>query len=114
MEPSQNTTPGMNNPRAPSGALTTQNPRSSAMQGPAEGKIAKAIEEETAKIPSDTYLWAAGAALVGSAVAQFLGKSSAGRAPMATFIGLWVPSLLLLGVYNKIVKVAGSDRKQQA
>ena len=32
------------------------------------------------------------------------------RAPLATFVGMWVPSLLLLGVYNKIVKVAGPDR----
>ena len=31
-------------------------------------------------------------------------------APLAGFVGMWVPSLLLLGVYNKIVKVAGSDR----
>jgi hypothetical protein len=30
--------------------------------------------------------------------------------PLAGFVGMWVPSLLLLGVYNKIVKVAGSDR----
>ena len=29
---------------------------------------------------------------------------------LAGFVGQWVPSLLLLGVYNKIVKVAGSDR----
>jgi hypothetical protein len=26
---------------------------------------------------------------------------------------MWVPSLLLLGVYNKIVKVAGSDRTER-
>jgi hypothetical protein len=25
-------------------------------------------------------------------------------------VGEWVPTILLLGVYNKIVKVAGSDR----
>jgi len=29
-----------------------------------------------------------------------------------TIVGMWVPSLLLLGVYNKIVKVGGSDRSR--
>jgi len=31
----------------------------------------------------------------------------------ANFIGLWVPTILLLGTYNKIVKVAGHDRLSQ-
>jgi hypothetical protein len=31
----------------------------------------------------------------------------------AHFIGLWAPTLLLLGVYNKIVKVLGSDRAER-
>jgi len=28
------------------------------------------------------------------------------------FIGQWVPTLLILGLYNKLVKVAGSDPVQ--
>ncbi len=82
-----------------------------------EGKVARAIEEQTAKIPSDIFLWAAGASLVGSLVFQIAGMRRGPldflvgrRAPYATFIGQWVPTLLLLGIYNKIVKVAGSDR----
>jgi hypothetical protein len=27
----------------------------------------------------------------------------------ANFIGLWVPTFLILGLYNKLVKVGGSD-----
>jgi hypothetical protein len=34
--------------------------------------------------------------------------------PLAGFVGMWVPSVLLLGVYNKIVKVAGHDRLDTA
>lgn len=85
-----------------------------------EGPLARRIEEQTAKIPSDVFLWAAGAAVVGSLALQIFGLRSRSmrglglggrtRAPLAGFIGQWVPSLLLLGVYNKIVKVAGSDR----
>ena len=28
---------------------------------------------------------------------------------VANFIGLWVPNFLLLGIYNKLVKLEGSD-----
>lgn len=79
-----------------------------------EGPIAKAIEEQTAKLPSDIFLWAAGAAIAASLVFEVVGQRrdfwGRRRAPLATFVGQWVPTLLLLGVYNKIVKVAGSDR----
>jgi hypothetical protein len=30
--------------------------------------------------------------------------------PLSLFIGQWVPTLLIFGLCNKIVKVAGSDR----
>jgi hypothetical protein len=33
-----------------------------------------------------------------------------GRKNDALFVGQWVAPFLLLGVYNKLVKVAGSDR----
>ena len=94
--------------------------------GEREGPIAKRIERRTAKLPSDLFLWAAGAALLGSLALEVVGMSRGGRrgtlrralkqsasAPLAGFVGMWVPSLLLLGVYNKIVKVAGSDRTEQ-
>ncbi len=29
---------------------------------------------------------------------------------VSNFIGQWAPTLLILGLYNKIVKVAGHDR----
>jgi hypothetical protein len=35
---------------------------------------------------------------------------SAGRQHEALFVGQWAPTLLILGLYNKLVKVAGSDR----
>lgn len=76
-------------------------------QNHSEGSVAKAIEQQTAKLPSDVYLWAAGGAIAASAVFQLL------RRPKASlFLGQWVAPFLLLGVYNKIVKVAGSDRDQ--
>lgn len=85
-----------------------------------EGRVARAIEKQTAKLPSDTFLWAAGGAIVASALIQAFQPrrmSAFGmptrRGQLALFVGQWVPTLLLLGLYNKIVKVAGSDELER-
>ena len=70
-----------------------------------EGTVARTIEQQTAKLPSDTFLWAALGAMGASAVLQLMGKKN-----FSLFVGDWVAPLLLFGVYNKIVKVQGSDR----
>ena len=70
-----------------------------------EGGLAKPIEEYTARLPSDTFLWLAGGSILGS-----LALKMSGRDHEALFVGQWAPTFLLLGVYNKIVKVAGHDR----
>jgi hypothetical protein len=69
-----------------------------------EGTVAKAIEAQTAKLPSDTFLWAAGASIAASLLLQLMGKKEA-----SAFVGQWAPTVLILGVYNKLVKVVGSD-----
>lgn len=73
-----------------------------------EGKVAKAIEEQTAKLPSDLFLWTA----VGAMAASLALKISK-QDHLALFIGQWVPSFLLLGIYNKIVKVEGHDKQDK-
>lgn len=70
-----------------------------------EGKMAKAIEEQTAKLPSDTFLWASVAAMGVSLTLKMLGKSHT-----ALFIGQWAAPFLLFGIYNKIVKTEGHDK----
>jgi hypothetical protein len=69
-----------------------------------EGRVAKTIENQTAKVPSDVFLWAAFGAMAGSLALQMLGKKE-----QSNFVGQWAPTLLILGLYNKLVKVAGSD-----
>jgi len=69
-----------------------------------EGRIAKAIEEQTAKLPSDLFLWGAGAAITGSLTLRLLDRERDSQ-----FVGQWVPTLLILGLYNKIVKELGHD-----
>jgi len=69
-----------------------------------EGVVARTIEEQTAKLPSDTFLWLAFGSIAGSLALKFLGRSHD-----ALFVGQWAPTFLILGLYNKLVKVAGSD-----
>jgi len=70
-----------------------------------EGKVARTIEKQTAKLPSDLWLWAAFAAIGGAMILHYQGKREDGL-----FVGQWVAPFLLFGVYNKLVKVAGYDR----
>jgi len=67
-----------------------------------EGMVARPIEQQTAKLPSDVLPWAAGAAIVGSLLLQF-----SGRQHESLFVGQWAPTFLILGLYNKLVKVPG-------
>jgi hypothetical protein len=89
--------------------MNDQNPQiqdlSSSHQVP-EGSVATAIERQTAKIPSDWFLWAAG-----GAIAMSLCLKLSGRGKDALFVGQWAPTILLLGVYNKMVKIAGPDHR---
>ncbi len=78
----------------------------SQMQSHTEGTVARTIEQQTAKLPSDVFLWAALGSIGASALLQLFGKKQA-----SLFVGDWVSPLLLFGVYNKIVKVAGSDKE---
>ncbi len=86
-------------------SLSSRYPNSTEAQQHTEGRVAMAIEEQTAKIPSDVYLWAAVGSGALSAYLEFMGNSDKSR-----FVGQWVAPFLLLGIYNKIVKTSGSDR----
>jgi hypothetical protein len=69
-----------------------------------EGYLTKMIERQTTKIPSDAFLWAAGASIVGA-----LALKAASDHRNAQFVGQWAPTFLLLGLYNKLVKLQGSE-----
>lgn len=71
-----------------------------------EGALTKMTEKVTSKGPSMTWLWLAGGSMLISAGLAAMKKQ---KGP-ANFVGLWVPSLLLIGIYNKLVKLEGSDR----
>ncbi|MBA4167945.1 MAG: hypothetical protein H0X41_10455 [Chitinophagaceae bacterium] len=70
-----------------------------------EGRFASMLEEQTAKLPSDTFLWAALVSMAASLTLKVTGNKH-----NALFVGQWAAPFLLLGIYNKIVKVAGHDK----
>lgn len=69
-----------------------------------EGTVAKAIEQHTSRVPSDWFLWAAVGSMIASASFQIGGKRN-----VSLFVGQWAPTILIMGLYNKLVKQLGSD-----
>jgi hypothetical protein len=74
-----------------------------------EGRVARSIEQQTAKLPSDTFLWIAVGAMAASATFQAMGNKN-----VSLFVGQWAPTLLIMGLYNKLVKQLGSDQMSRA
>jgi len=69
-----------------------------------EGPVAKAIEKQTSKIPSDVFLWASLGAMGIALTLKLMRKSHD-----SLFFGQWAAPFLLLGIYNKLVKQEGHD-----
>ena len=69
-----------------------------------EGTLTKTIEHYTSQVPSGLYLTLA----LGS-IGLAAGLHLMGRKQDSQFVGHWVPTILMLGLYNKIVKLHGSD-----
>ncbi len=64
-----------------------------------EDVVTTAIETHTQKIPSDVFLFSAIGAIGISFALKCMNKKDD-----AAFVGQWVAPILLLGVYNKLVK----------
>ncbi len=78
--------------------------QSKVYQGQQEDQFTGAIEAQTSKLPSSSYLGLAIGSIAASAVLKVVGKDD-----WALFVGQWAAPFLLLGVYNKLVKQHGSD-----
>ena len=69
----------------------------------AEGDIARLLEQQSAKVPSHWFLFAAMGSM-GLSLALELG----GRTRASRFVGQWPTPLLAMGIYNKLVKTLGT------
>lgn len=63
---------------------------------------------QTVKRPSDLFLWGAVASMALSAALTLAGARQVGNS-----VGQWVPTILSLGLFNELVKVAGSDQSER-
>jgi len=69
----------------------------------AEDSFTRVIEQQAAKVPSHVFLCAALLAMGLSAALELQGNQRASR-----FVSAWPAPLLLMGVYNKLVKSLGT------
>ncbi|MCC8019657.1 MAG: hypothetical protein LIO85_07790 [Rikenellaceae bacterium] len=69
-----------------------------------EGKVTKAIENQTTKLPSVIFLSAAFASMAASITLHCLKQRKT-----ALFVGQWAAPLMIMGIYNKIVKTQGHE-----
>jgi hypothetical protein len=69
----------------------------------AEDSFTRVIEQQAAKVPSHLFLSAALLAMGITAAFELQGNQRASR-----FVSAWPAPLLLMGVYNKLVKSIGT------
>jgi hypothetical protein len=70
-----------------------------------EDRFTKTVEDYTGAIPSSAFLGVAVGAMALSFALQVTGQGKWGN-----FIAQWVPTWLIIGVYNKLVKLEGHDQ----
>ena len=71
--------------------LAKTEPRPGPQQEHREGKVARSIEQQTAKLPSDWFVWAAFGSIAGSLAFKLTGKDHE-----ALFVGQWAPTFRFL------------------
>lgn len=69
-----------------------------------EDQITASIEKFTAQIPSSVYL-----ALALGSMGVSVALQAAKKQHESLFVGQWAAPFLILGIYNKLVKIHGSD-----
>lgn len=74
-----------------------------------EGRTTKEIEKQTSKIPSVFFLNAALTSMGLSLVLKLMNRGNT-----ALFVGQWAAPFLILGMYNKLVKLEGHDKSDQS
>lgn len=73
-----------------------------------EDRFTKTVEDYTGAIPSSAFLGVAVGAMALSFALQVTGRGKWGN-----FIAQWVPTWLIIGVYNKLVKLEGHDQEDR-
>jgi hypothetical protein len=85
------------------GALETEAPQTRG------DKLTKSAKEYAPSMPSSAYLGIAAGAMILSLVCELTGRNKWGN-----FIAQWVPVCLIIGVYNKLVKLEAHDHSDRS
>jgi hypothetical protein len=64
-----------------------------------EGELTSKVESQTSKMPSLAYFGLAVASMAASAALVLTGRKQIGN-----FVGQWAPSILIMGLYNKLTR----------
>jgi hypothetical protein len=72
-----------------------------------EGKGTEQVEKFTGRVPSLIYFGLAVGSMAASAALVLTGRKQLGN-----FIGQWAPSILVIGLYNKLVKEIALPRRE--
>ena len=73
-----------------------------------EGKMTKEVEKQTSKIPSGLFFSAGVASMGVSLTLKLMNRSKS-----ALFVGQWAAPFLIIGLYNKLVKLEGHDKNDR-
>jgi hypothetical protein len=74
-----------------------------------EDRATEMVERQTARLPSLTFLGLAVGAMAASAALVLTGRTQLGN-----FVGQWAPSILIMGLYNKLAKEIAVPRRDLA
>jgi hypothetical protein len=71
-----------------------------------EDRATETVEEQTSKLPSIAFLGFAVASMIASAALLLTGRKQLGN-----FVGHWAPTILIMGLYNKVAKEIAVPRR---
>jgi hypothetical protein len=71
-----------------------------------EGRTTTMVESQTSKMPSLLFLGFAVASMAASAALVMSGRKQLGN-----FVGQWAPTILIMGLYNKVAKEFGAPQR---
>jgi hypothetical protein len=73
-----------------------------------EDPATETVEKGTSRIPSIAFLGFAVTAMAASAALMLTGRKG-----IANFVGQWAPTVLIMGLYNKVAKEIAVPRREQ-
>ncbi len=72
-----------------------------------EDRATEAVEKRTSRVPSLAFLGLAVASMAASAALVITGRKQLGN-----FVGQWAPSILIMGLYNKLAKEVAIPQRE--